>query len=150
MEAPFTVPLTNQPNTQKYTIMIESKKLEAVQKLLISTSVPFICCECRGVIAEQIKYIDKKTGKAAVFSKLVYLCEANGEGVGQFKVTSDIPVGLVVLGERGQEKLYKEGTQDLAPWPAKKGDQVLVLVDGVEKSSGNITMRASKIDVIQP
>lgn len=118
---------------------------QAAIQALINTSTPFIICECRGTMAETIGYIDKKTQQKTAFSRVINLCEANGDGAKQFKVSSRVDEGLTVLDGR----LYKNGTQEVVPFPAKKGDQLLVVVGGIQEKMGNTTIEAKQIIIIQ-
>lgn len=82
------------------------KDLQASVQMYIANSIPFIICEVRGHKVETIKYVDKKSGKAAEFSLLVYNCddvsEASSRVIVQQNVTEeDVKAGVIAQFKKG-------------------------------------------------
>jgi hypothetical protein len=93
--------------------------------------------EWRGVTAETIEYISKKTGKKEAFSRLVHVVElgsADGSRTESIKVTESIPEGETL-----------EGRRDRVLGNLKKGGRVAIEVDSMEVALGNKSMRAAQM-----
>lgn len=123
--------------------------LQKVIANMIGNSLPFVQVECRGCQGEVISYINKQ-GQKASFARMVVLAEANGDSSKQLKIELEkLPLGTVIAGEKGQEKLYKEGTQEVVPWPMKKGQQLLIVVSGMLNDRGNLTVKGQSWEIVE-
>lgn len=106
--------------------------MEQVIKLIEAGKVAFVG-EWRGFAPETINYVNKQ-GKAASFGRLVHTVEiGEGQRVEAIKVSSAVQEGV---------------KPDSVQVPFKRGQKVLVEVDGFEIDRGNKSIRAGSVALL--
>jgi hypothetical protein len=111
---------------------MHAKAIDQVIKLMEAGKVAFVG-EWRGFAPETINYVNKQ-GKAASFARLVHTVEVgDGQRVEAIKVSSPV-----------QDGVKPESVQV----PFKRGQKVLVEVDGYEVDRGNKSIRAGSVALL--
>ena|ERR1700677_2563121 len=111
---------------------MQAKAIEQVMKLLEAGKVAFIG-EWRGFTPETINYVNKQ-GKASSFGRVVHTVEVGeGQRVEAIKVSSPVQDGV---------------NPETVQVPFKRGQRVLIQVDGLEVDRGNKSVRSGAVTVL--
>jgi len=97
---------------------------------LINTSQPFVICECRGGQVEEIKYVDKKSGRQASFAFFAYTVEPLAGKVTPTQIRVDLPPNTKPEDAKAE---------------FQKGQRILAVITGITVERGLTTYRASSM-----
>lgn len=115
---------------------MNKSEISQAMQACIANSTPFLTLEYRGKTAEEIKYIDKKTGRAALFHKLQLNCESLGEGGQQVKVSRELTEA-------------EKARPDDIEVPYGKGDRIFIVVQSYSNKFGEIEIRAASVELVE-